>query len=85
MDTHFYSDWHPERLLLAVTTSHGVGIYSVDPETDRVAMGQRVEPVLLLPEQNIGSLKWSPDGIRLASSHEDGTIRIWDVSVTNSD
>ncbi|MCB9458686.1 MAG: WD40 repeat domain-containing protein [Anaerolineaceae bacterium] len=79
-DTRFYSDWHPEQPLLAVTTSDGVGVYSVDPASD-ITVGLQAEPNFLITAGHVYALSWSHDGTRLAGSHEDGTIRIWDVSM----
>jgi Tol biopolymer transport system component len=82
-DTTFYHAWHPEGHLLAVTTSAGVGIYSVNPETDRTPVGVEATRISLIPDVTGYALAWSPDGSWLAGSHEDGTVRIWDVMVLN--
>lgn len=74
-DTTLYHTWHPESLAIAVSTASGVGIYPVQSTPGDV----NITPISIIPEMNIFALAWSPDGTWLAGSHEDGTVRIWDV------
>lgn len=76
LDTHFYHAWHPGSGALAVTTSSGIGLYRIQ----EVAMGVDVSPLTSIRDVRIYALAWSPDGAWLAGSHEDGTLRVWEVT-----
>jgi WD40 repeat protein len=78
-NTIFYHAWHPESRAIAVTTSSGVGIYPIQS----APIGVDATPIGVVPDIRVFALEWSPNGMWLAGSHEDGTVRIWDVSEIN--
>jgi WD40 repeat protein len=71
--------WHPKSCAIAVTTSLGVGIYPVEP----APIGVDAVPIVTIPDMRVLALAWSPNSTWLAGGHEDGTIRVWDVSSFN--
>lgn len=82
VDKTFSAAWHPDGNYLAVAKSTGVAIYSVSSESEYHPLVE-AEPTALIPDINVYALAWSPDGSWLAGSHEDGTVRIWDVTILN--
>jgi WD40 repeat protein len=66
-----WSKWHPTWL---ASTSRDRAIWLWDVE--------RRQPVAVLRGHNqaIWGLAWSPDGTRLATSADDGEIRLWDIA-----
>lgn len=77
--TKLFSAWHPESHIIAVTTSSGIQFYPVE----RVSIGENVVPIATIPDIQSPALAWSHDGTWLAGSHEDGTVRVWDVTRDN--
>lgn len=82
VDKTFSAAWHPDGNYLAVAKSTGVAIYSVSSESEYHPLVE-AEPTALIPDINVYVLVWSPDGKWLAGSHEDGTVRIWNVTILN--
>lgn len=76
-DTSFIPGWNPDSSRIAATTPEGIGVYDLD---SIALVANNPEPDTIIPTETIYSLAWSPDGQWLAGGHEDGTIRIWDVS-----
>ena len=71
--TRFYHAWHPESHTIVVSTSSGVEVYPIEP----APIGINAESVAIIPDMPVRALAWSPNGMWLAGSHEDGTVRIW--------
>ncbi|MDL1901853.1 WD40 repeat domain-containing protein [Anaerolineae bacterium CFX9] len=76
IDTTFHHAWHPESRAIAVTTSVGIGIYSLQ----NTPIGVNPSPIILIPDMQATVVDWSPDSSYLASGHENGTTRIWDMN-----
>ena len=76
IDTRLYHAWHPENQAIAVSTSSGVGIYTLESKV----MGDNATPIVVIPDVQVTGLAWSPNGSWLAGSATDGTVRVWDVS-----
>jgi WD40 repeat protein len=74
--TTFYHAWQPTSHAIAVTTSQGVGIYPITS----LPIGIAATPLAVIPDVKAFALAWSPDGRWLAGGHEDGTVRVWDVT-----
>ena len=80
------------RVLPVLRGENGVNAISISPDGSRVAVGATNSGTLSVWDlrqghllvtlnghtQGLTSLAWSPDGTRLFSSSDDGTVRIWD-------
>jgi WD40 repeat protein len=62
--------WHPNGDILAVGGGTDVWLYTSDFQDIAQLEGHT---------RTVTDLDWSPDGSKLASSSEDGTIRIWET------
>jgi WD40 repeat protein len=78
-NTTFYHAWHPESHAIAVTTSQGIGIYPIESSL----IGVDATPIATILDVRAFALAWSSDGRWLAGGHEDGTVRVWDVTREN--
>lgn len=69
--------WHPDGAWLALSGGRHISLVNADGTLRGTLIGHE------LPKSDVAGmydLAFSPDGTRLASSHSDGTIRLWDVS-----
>lgn len=66
-------DWKNDHIFATCTTEKSIYIYDIEKDEDAIK-------VLHGHDDEINSVKWSPDGNLLASCSDDGTARIWDIS-----
>jgi WD40 repeat protein len=65
-------DWRPDGEVLAVGSGTGVWLYDEDFQT-----------LAHLEDADTGyvqTVKWSPQGDRLASANDTGTLQIWEIT-----
>ncbi|MGP4022322.1 nSTAND1 domain-containing NTPase [Actinomadura sp. 3N407] len=87
-DTVWAVAWSPDGSLLATASSdRTVRVWqTASSEARRLdgggwGPGDGVEVAVLRGHENtVSSVAWSPDGSRLASASDDGTVRVWDVA-----
>lgn len=75
-------DWHPKAPRLAATTAAGeLLIWQLEKRVDNFGVVDftRREPSFRIPahRETALSLSWSPDGNRIATGSDDGTVRLW--------
>ncbi|GAA2986184.1 WD40 repeat domain-containing protein [Actinokineospora diospyrosa] len=71
------STWHPSRpdLLATASADKTVGVWRVTDEGE-----VHLEAVLARHTDDINSLAWLPDGVRIACVSEDGRASLWDTA-----
>lgn len=75
-------DWHPDAPWLAATTAAGeLVIWKLEKRIDNfgvVDFSQREPSLRILAHRETAlSLSWSPDGNRIATGSDDGTVGVW--------
>jgi WD40 repeat protein len=66
----YWVDLHPTRMLVGVPGSLGAQLWNGETGSQKPLPGHRAE---------VNCMRFSPDGQHVATSSDDGTVRIWDV------
>ncbi len=66
------ADWSSVRNLIAAGDGNAVEVWD--------ASNWQLRSTLKGHSQRVNSVSWSPDGKRLASGGDDGTVKIWDIT-----
>ncbi len=65
-------EFSPDGNIVAVPLHNTIGLFDANT-------GERLHHSARTPVGSVGTAAWSPDGLQVITSHDDGRIRVWDT------